>query len=82
MMKINLAFLLLSLVAGNTNTSGFIANFRDHFEKKNIFSVNFEKIFLSGIHCLHVETTPAREVCTAFECPNDNEEGGLFQVEL
>merc|ERR1712061_59150 len=46
-MKINLAFLLLSLVA--------------------------------GLHGLHVETTPAREVCTAFECPNDNEEGGLFQ---
>merc|ERR1712060_316518 len=44
MMKINLAFLLLSLVA--------------------------------GIHGLHVETTPAREVCTAFECPNDNRREG------
>ena len=30
---------------------------------------------------MNVETTPAREVCQGFECPNDNEEGGLFQVE-
>ena len=41
----------------------------------------FWRVFhFSGIQGLNVETTPAREVCTSFECPNDNEEGGLFQV--
>ena len=31
---------------------------------------------------MNVETTPAREECQGFQCPNDNEEGGLFQVEI
>ena len=29
---------------------------------------------------MKVETTPARQVCESFECPNEAEEGGLFQV--
>merc|ERR1712126_666971 len=32
----------------------------------------------AGTQGLNVETTPARDVCIGFECPNDNE-GGLFQ---
>ena len=72
-------------------SSEFITNFMDHFEKiflQGFTAWNHSLGFLnqlcdsSGIHCLHVETTPAREVCTAFECPNDNEEGGLFQVDF
>ena len=38
--------------------------------------------FLLGIQGMNVETTPAREECQGFQCPNDNEEGGLFQVEI
>merc|ERR1712004_766523 len=34
---------------------------------------------VAGTQGLNVETTPARDVCIGFECPNDNEEGGLFQ---
>merc|ERR1712127_667987 len=34
---------------------------------------------VAGIQGLNVETTPARQVCDSFDCPNENEEGGLFQ---
>merc|ERR1712203_615993 len=35
---------------------------------------------VAGSQGMNVETTPAREECQGFECPNDNEEGGLFQL--
>ena len=31
---------------------------------------------------MNEETTPARQECENFECPNEDEEGGLFQVFL
>merc|ERR1712037_816812 len=34
---------------------------------------------VAGIQGMNVETTPARQVCESFECPNEAEEGGLFQ---
>merc|ERR1712192_368527 len=52
-------------------------------ERANMMKLNLAfLLFISavvGIHGMNGETTPAREVCQGFECPNDNEEGGLSQ---
>merc|ERR1712133_279029 len=34
---------------------------------------------VAGTQGLNVETTPARDVCIGFECPNDNEEVSAMQ---
>merc|ERR1712107_974963 len=34
---------------------------------------------IAGIQGINEEITPARQECENFECPNEDEEGGLFQ---
>ena len=72
MMKLSLVSLLLLSAFAGEKTLEFIIDFRDQF-------LNFEMgpFFRNRGHA-----TPAREECQGFECPNDNEEGGLFQVEI
>ena len=73
MMKLNLAFLLfISAVVGQKTLELILGQ----------ICQTFEMSFFLGIQGMNVETTPAREVCQGFECPNDNEEGGLFQVAI
>merc|ERR1712189_124763 len=56
---------------------------KTRIKKSNMMKLSLASLLLfsavAGIQGLNVETTPAREACTSFECPNDNEEGGLFQ---
>lgn len=69
MMKLSLACLLLLSAVAGPKILEFIFNFRI-----------LRSVYFLGIQGMNVETTPARQVCESFECPNEAEEGGLFQV--